>query len=48
MSVYTDGRQIKHRRKCRDNRRAKTRTQCELADEQWLELSMAGTSSSAD
>ena len=29
-------------------RLAKTRTLCEHADEQWLEMSMAGTSSSAD
>ena len=37
-----------HWRKHRDSRLAKPRTVCELADEQWLELSMAGTSSSAD
>ena len=31
-----------------NSRLAKTRTLCEHADEQWLEMSMAGTSSSAD
>ena len=37
-----------HWRKHRDSRLAKTRTHCcELAEEQWLEVSMAGTSSSA-
>ena len=40
--------QKEHWRKHRDSRLAKTRTVCGLADEQWLELSMAGTSSSAD
>ena len=37
-----------HWRQHQDSRLAKTRTVCGLADEQWLELSMAGTSSSAD
>ena len=37
-----------HWRKHRDSRLAKTRTHCcALAEEQWLEVSMAGTSSSA-
>ena len=34
--------------KDRDSRLAKTWTVCDLADEPWLELSMEGTSSSAD
>ena len=47
--VYTrKGGNPKHRRKHQGGRRAKTRTMCELANEQWLEMSMAGTSRSAD
>ena len=47
-SVHTEARHNEHWRKHRDSRLAKTRTLCEHADEQWLEMSMAGTSSSAD